>query len=106
MLQEKIMLKLAYSVPFTILLMLTLNGCVSEQGQGVAASGQLYEVFSPGSDVPHFVTADKISEYTQGQPQSGMEQEDASQYDQEQYQRAVQQDLSNREFLRNQQGLQ
>ncbi|TQX85186.1 MULTISPECIES: hypothetical protein [Rhizobium] len=105
MLQAKMIRQLAFSAPLITLALLTLTGCVSEQNQGVAAQHQLYEVFSPGSDVPHFVTADKVSEYTQGKPQSGMEQ-DASQDDQEQYQRAVQQDLSNREFLRGQQGFQ
>lgn len=96
--------RLAYFVPFVGFLGLALTGCVSNQGQ--AASGQLYEVYSPGSDVPHYVTADKVGGYASGQAQASMDQDDGSQDDQERHQRDVEQDLSNREFLRGQQGLQ
>jgi len=100
----KIKKRMAYFVPFIGFMGLAFTGCVSNQGQ--AANGQLYEVYSPGSDVPHYVTADKVGGYANGQPQASMDQDDGSQDSQEQQRRDVEQDLSNREFLRRQQGLQ
>lgn len=96
----------SHVVPLLGIMGLVLTGCVAGQDQNQGASNQLYEVYSPGSDVPHLVTADKVGGYANGQPQASMDQDDGTQDAQARHQQDVQQDLSNREFLQRQQGLQ
>lgn len=102
--EGKVRKRTGYIVPFIGLVGLALSGCVANQDTGQTTSGQLYQVYSPGSDIPHYVTADKVGGYAGGQPQASMDQDNGSQDDQARHQQDVQQDLANREFLQRQQG--